>query len=223
VTSLEATVRFTNGPWEHVGWGNLDFAYGYLLFSTFNTSTELFARSYTPTGELQTDLGPIPVGFHVYRIDRQSSSSTTDLVSYYIDNVLRAQHTVPTLPVSMYVYQSNGDGGTPTLDIDRLWVYPTYAGAGTFQSAPVDAGSTTAIWTTATWNAILPSGTTLQVRTRTSADATSWSAWSAPLTASGQTITSPPGRFLEYLLELTTGDPALSPIVDSVTLQAVIQ
>ncbi|HEY7287454.1 MAG TPA: hypothetical protein VH497_18520, partial [Vicinamibacterales bacterium] len=221
VTTLEGTVRFDAGPWQHVGWANLDFAYGYELFSTLNTSTNLFARSYGSSGEQQTDLGPIPSGYHVYRIDRQTSSATTDLVSFYIDGVLRTQHTVQTLPATMYVYQSNNDGAP--LDVDRLWVYPSYVPAGTFQSASLDAGNPTAIWTTAAWNATVPAGTSLQVRTRTSADGSAWSAWSDPLTTSGQSITSPPGRFLQYLLELASSDPGRSPVVDSVMMRATVR
>jgi hypothetical protein len=218
VTTLEATVQFTGAPWEHVGWGNLGLDNRYLLFSTDNTTTNLFARSNGGTGEQQTNLGPMPSGFHTYRIDRQASSPTSDLISYYIDGALRAQYTVATLP-PLYVYQSHNGGSAPTLDIDRVWVYPNYVGAGTFQSCTMDAGATVSSWISATWNAVVPAGTTLQVRTRTSLDGVAWSDWSAPLTASGQAITSPAGRYLQYLVELTSTDPNQSPVVSDVTVR----
>ena len=204
VTVLEASVRFSAAPWEHVGWASLNFDPAYAIFSTYNTSNTLYAQS-SAGSEQQTSLGPIPAGFHTYRIDRQASSPTTDTLSYYIDGVLRAQHSVPTLP-SMYVYQSHSGGTAQTLDIDRLWVYPNHVNSGSFQSCTFDIGHTLSTWTAATWNASVPAGTGLQLRTRTSTNGTNWSGWSAPLTPSGQAVTSPAGRYLQYLLELVERD-----------------
>jgi hypothetical protein len=217
LTSLESSTSFSAQPWEHVGWGSLDFTAGYVLFSTFNTSTNLFARtSGDGATEQRTNLGPIPTGFHTYRIDRQAASSSLDTISYYIDGTLVAQHSVSTLP-SMYVYLSN-NGGTQPLSIDRVWVYPAYASSGTYQSCTQDMGQTVSVWTTAAWSANVPGGATLQLSTRTSTDGTTWSAWSVPLTSSGQTMTSPPGRYLQYRLALTTSNAGVSAIVDSVTV-----
>ena len=142
VTTLETSAQFNAAPWQHLGWGGLDFADNrYLLFSTFNSSTNLYARSNSGSGEQNTDLGPIPSGFHTYRIERTVQSATTDQISYYIDGTLRAQHTISTLP-PLYVYISHGSlTSTPTLDVDRLWVYPAYVGSGSFQSCAIDAGT----------------------------------------------------------------------------------
>jgi hypothetical protein len=222
VTTLETSARFTGAQWEHIGWGSLDFSGPYLLFSTYNNTTNLFARSNVGGGEQQTNLGAIPSGFHVYRIDRQASSPTADVISYYIDGVLRAQHTVSTAP-AMYVYQSHNGGAAPSLDIERIWVYPSYVASGTYQSCTIDTGIPSATWTTADWTATVPTGSALQLRTRTSSDASTWSAWSAPLTASGQTITSPPGQYLQYLAELSTSDSNQSPVVEALTLRFLLQ
>ena len=216
VTTLEASARFASLPWQHVGWASLDFAGGYAIFSTYNTSTNLFARTNAGGGEQQTNLGPIPSGFHSYRVARQAASASQDTVSYYIDGLLVASHTVSTL-APMYVYQSHNGGTAQTLDIDRIWVFPSYTASGTFQSCTVDGGANAFNWTTASWSANVPTGTGLQVTTRTSPDGTTWSAWSAPLATSGSSITSPAGRFLQYQLLLSTTDPSQSPVVDSVT------
>src|SRR5262249_17981081 len=133
VTTLESFARFTGLPWEHIGWASLDFSGGYAIFSTYNSGTSLFARTNSGSGEQQTNLGPLPAGFHTYRIDRQAASQTADTVSYYIDGVLVAQHSVGTLG-QMYVYVSHNGGTAQTLDVDRLWVYPDYQSTGTFQS-----------------------------------------------------------------------------------------
>jgi Big-like domain-containing protein/Calx-beta domain-containing protein len=219
MTTLESSVRFTALPWEHVGWGSLNFGAGYAMFSTYNTSTSLFARTADTSGtETQTNLGPIPQGFHTYRIDRQAVSSTSDQISYYIDGTLSAQHTVATLP-QMYVYQSENGGTTPTLDIDRIWVYPSYTSSGTYQSCTMDIGQTASTWSTANWSVTAPASTAFDLRTRSSTDGSTWSAWSSPLTSTGSAITSPAGRYLQYLAEFTSTDPNQSPVLDSVTMQ----
>ena len=103
------------------------------------------------SGEQRLDLGPIPSGFHVYRIDRQTSTPGSDTVSYYIDGALVAQHTVGTL-APMYVYVSHNGGTAQSLDVERIWAYPAYRDAGSFQSCTMDGGSTPFTWTTATWS-----------------------------------------------------------------------
>lgn len=77
---------------------------------------------------------------------------------------------------------------------------------GTFQSTVHDAGSRSH-WGTITWTADVPAGSSVTLQTRSGdverPDA-SWSAWSAPYTGSrGQTVTSPPARFLQYQAVLT--------------------
>lgn len=220
VTTFEASVRFSAAPWEHVGWGSQDFCCDYLIFSTAGTTTNLYARSHTPSGELRTDLGPIPSGFHVYRIERQPTSATTDRISYFIDGVLRAQHDVQTQP-PMFVYISHNGGVAPTLDVDRAWVYPSYIANGSFVSGTMDSGVAGSTWTQANWSAIAPAGTSLLVWTRTSSDGVTWSDWAGPLTTSGSAIASPPNRYLQYRLDLATGLPAASPVVDSVVMSYV--
>jgi hypothetical protein len=99
-TTLEASARFGAAPWLHLGWGSLNFDPAYAIFSTYNTTTNLFARTSPGGSEQRTDLGPIPSGFHIYRISRQAASATTDVVSYYIDGALKAQHSVAKLPTA---------------------------------------------------------------------------------------------------------------------------
>src|SRR5262249_29114602 len=92
VTTMEASARFGALPWQHVGWGSLDFSGGYAIFSTYDTGTNLFARTNSGSGEQRTSLGPIPSGFHTYRIDRQPGAPGSDAIGYYVDGVLVAQH-----------------------------------------------------------------------------------------------------------------------------------
>ncbi|WP_026369853.1 hypothetical protein [Kallotenue papyrolyticum] len=213
VTTLEARVQFGAAPWQHVGWGSLDFAGDqYLLFSTFNGSTNLYARSNLGSGEQRTDLGPLPTGFHSYRIERVGTE-----VRYRIDGTLVATHTLASLP-AMHVYQShNGGTGAPELQVDSIWMHPPYTASGSFESCVLNAGMG-ATWSTVSWNASVPAGTGLTIRTRTAPDGVSWSAWSEPVASNGATITSPPGQYLQYRVELTSGDPAISPGLESMSL-----
>lgn len=93
---------------------------------------------------------------------------------------------------------------------------------GTYTSPVHDAGLP-ARWGTIAWRAITPAGTSVKLETRTgdvqNPDST-WSAWSVAYgDSSGQQITSPPGRFIQYRAVIT-GDPMAAP--DSLPrLQAV--
>ena len=213
VATLEARAQFGNAPWQHIGWGDLNFANNrYLLFSTFNNSTNLWARSANNGPEQRTDLGPIPAGMHTYRIERVGNA-----VRYSIDGTLRAEHTLANVP-ALHVYQSYNSSAGTTLQVDRLWTYPDYALSGSIDSCVLDGG-TSLNWTSAAWAATTPAGTAVQLRTRSSADGTTWSAWSAPLTASGQPITSPDQRYTRSTVSSSARpDAAVSPVVNSVTI-----
>ncbi len=219
VGALSARAQFAAAPWQHIGWAAVDFAGDqYLIFSTFNQSSRLFARSNLGNGETRTDLGVAPAGFHVYRVERVTAVDTTEHIRYLIDDVVVAEHVFTAAVPALNVYQSiNSATVGDTLDVDSIAVTPPFAAAGAFDSCPMDAGTPVG-WTTASWAATLPSGTSVAVRTRTSDDLTTWSDWSAPLTESGAAITSPAGRYLQYRAELATTDPAVSPVVASVSM-----
>ena len=113
----------------------------------------------------------------------------------------------------MYVYLSNNGGATPAFNIDSVQLYPDYGPSGSFTSCALDAGSNVN-WTNAAWTAQVPAAASLTVRTRTSVNGTDWSPW-APLLASGQVISSPGGRYLEYGFDLASTNASTSPIVES--------
>ena len=78
---------------------------------------------------------------------------------------------------------------------------PTAAEEGTLISPVLDA-RTTAQWGAIRWTATTPAGTNLVLQTRsgdTSVPDTAWSDWSRPYgVAAGETIASPPARYLQY-------------------------
>lgn len=216
LTTLEARARFGAAPWQHIGAADLNFEGKYFIFSTFNGSSNLYARSEGGSGETRTDLGPIPSGYHVYRIERVPQAAT-DLLRYSIDGTVVAEHTVAPAGDPRHLYVSHNGGTATTLDVESLSIGPPHRLSGSFDSCPIDAGSSVN-WSTISGQVTVPAPTQLRARTRTSDDAVTWSAWSAPVAIAGGAIGSPAGRYLQVRLELTTSDAGVTPVVQSVTV-----
>lgn len=77
-------------------------------------------------------------------------------------------------------------------------------------------------WGRIKWVADTPEGTGVEVRTRTgnveTPDST-WTDWSAPYKkSSGESVTSAPGRYIQYQATLTTGKADVSPRVSAVSV-----
>lgn len=93
-------------------------------------------------------------------------------------------------------------------------------GEGVYTS-PVHDARFPAQWGALYWIAETPEGTSVEISTRSGnvpePDA-SWSSWSSALTAPGERITSPPGRYVQYRAVLRTRDPQVSPRLLSVSL-----
>ena len=94
---------------------------------------------------------------------------------------------------------------------------PARAPSGEFTSAPLDTG-TISSWGRLEWEASIPDGARVEVRTRSGASPTpdaSWSGWSEPCAAPACPIASPPGRYFQWRARLTGGgrDGADTPIL----------
>jgi hypothetical protein len=217
VTTVQASAQFAAAPWQHIGWGALDFAGPFVLFSTADTSGSITARtSLDGKSEQRTDIGPIPEGFHAYRIERVAQTPTTDIVRFFVDGEPRAAHSVPTLPLLHLYVSHNAGGSSAALEVRRLATFPPYVSRGTYTSCPIDAGATVT-WGDLKLAATVPPGSSVQAATRTSADGGTWTDWSDLAAEGGGPIASPPGRFLEYRLQLQSSSPSTSPIVQAVT------
>ena len=95
--------------------------------------------------------------------------------------------------------------------------------AGHFESAPEDLGIH-ARWGAIEWRGHQPAGTRIAVKTRSGNSLEpddTWSPWSAPLTQSGQAVASPPARFIQYRVELSTDDAEITPRLDWIAVHAV--
>ena len=105
-------------------------------------------------------------------------------------------------PQTQALYAGTGTGGS----VYTLGAAGSGGASGLFQSTVHDAGRQ-ARWGTIAWRADMPDGSAVTLQTRSGdvprPDA-SWSAWSVPYTQpSGQTVTSPPARYLQYQAQFT--------------------
>lgn len=135
-------------------------------------------------------------------------------IDYFIDDQLVVTHplTTPlTTPLYLWAYTQVEDVEL-ALDWLRLAVYP---GSGQFSSCPIDTGGQTE-WDHLAWQGEAQPGTAVDFNTRTSVDGLTWSAWTG-LGVNGA-ILSPPGRYLQYRIDLSTLDPTVSPEVDQVVV-----
>lgn len=84
------------------------------------------------------------------------------------------------------------------------------AQSGTFESRIMDA-KVVAAWGKIAWRFVNPSGGTVKISTRTGNTEkpdSSWSDWSAPYSASGQQITNPKARYLQWRAGFERGTTA---------------
>lgn len=214
--SLETVATFGNGAWQHIGFGSDGFGGSrYLLFSTFTGDGNLHARVNNNVSEQRVNLGAIPTGMHRYRIDWLALNSSTDQVRFWLDGVQVAQMNVTNAEASdYYAYLSNNAGAA--LTIGEVDVAPSYVSSGNYTSCGLDAGANRE-WQTVNWSATAPTATGLGVQVRTSADGLSWGSWNVVSEASGSSIPAP-GRFVQYQLNFSTTNAALSPQFDEIKL-----
>ena len=135
-----------------------------------------------------------------------------------MDGGLVATHTV-SFPQNMRVIASEFNSGGPELTVDWMRMSP-YPGSGTFDSRVFDAGAgQIADWGALSWNSATPSGTGIAISVRTGDTPTPDGTWSAftPIASSGGDI---PGstRYVQYRAELTSSDPAQTPVLSDVSI-----
>ena len=111
----------------------------------------------------------------------------------------------------------NSSDSTNVTSRPRLTVtFTTPSSVGVLESRSLDAGGQ-GFWGTIAWNATVPLGTSIEVRTRTGnspvPDGT-WSPWSAAYPTSGQPVVSPASRYLEYRAWLFTPNTQSPSLLD---------
>ncbi len=208
--SLEFVATFGAAGFQHVGFGDSYNAAPWLMFSTFNTTNTLYARTHDGSTSADTAIPGSWIGTaHRFRIEWDATE-----VRYSIDGVLRVTHPIG-VGASLRPLASDFAGGGEALTIDWLRMSP-YAASSTFTSRVLDAGQAVD-WAALRWTAELPAGTGLAVSVRTGSTPSpdgSWSAF-APVGSSGADVAGT-SRYLQYRIELTSTAPGATPVVESV-------
>ena len=108
-----------------------------------------------------------------------------------------------------------------TGNLGRLFRLGETPGAGGSFESPVHDAATAARWGSLSWRAELPTGATLNFRTRSGNSAKpdrTWSEWSQPLSNSAASrISSPNARYIQWRAELT-GLNGATPVISDVSL-----
>jgi hypothetical protein len=149
--------------------------------------------------------------YHVLRLEWEAGETR-----YFVDGALQYTFTgTATLDVWVWLYHqlASSLGYAPTrVDWVRAGAYPA---SGMYVSCSQDAGGVVN-WSTITSTTVLPTGTALAFRTRTSLDNVNWSTWQA---TSGSQINSPSGRYLQYEAAFTATNVLQSPELREVVLR----
>jgi hypothetical protein len=222
--SLEFVAVFRAAALQHVGLGagtngnagGIFNTYPWAIFGTGTAGTSMLAR--TNVGGTMTDV-TIPGNFfgvpHRYRVDWKTGS-----VDFFIDDTLRNTQNV-TITGGMRPAAADYYTGGLALSVDWMRMTPYAASSGTFESRVFDVGGNRA-WATASWTSILPAGTGLTLSVRkgnTPGPGAYWTAYSA-LPGSGATVGGQ-SRYIQYKADLTTGDLAVTPRLESVVIECV--
>jgi hypothetical protein len=212
---LEGSISFS-APWQHFGLAtNLDTLAGnyYAIFSTFSRSDTLYARLNNNGSTTDVNLGPLPVGFHTYKIQPTSSG-----FEFSVDGVLQTtiaatfQNSQPMKAALSDFTSSSGH----LLQADWVWFnnYST-SRTGVFTSTVFDAGQTVD-WQSVNWTASVPTGTSLKIEISVTDDPNNWGAWVD--TSNGAALTNTRGRYIRYRVTMTTSDGTVTPVLYDINL-----
>ncbi|MBX2893182.1 MAG: choice-of-anchor D domain-containing protein [Saprospiraceae bacterium] len=218
--TLEFVATFGAAGFQHVGFGGGTDATGsggiyngesdWAMFSTFSSTTNLYARTKNGPTEVNFDLGSSLTGAsHLYRIEWNAGS-----VDFYVDGAL-AHSEATAIGGTMRPAISDYNNGGPVLQVDWLHATP-YLTPGTFESRVYDAGEQKN-WAEATWTATVPAGATLQIAQRQGDTPTPDGSWTSftNIPSSGSTVGGT-SRYIQYRAELSTTDPAETPLLQDI-------
>ncbi len=211
---LEFVATFTQGWYQHAGFG-VDYANPpWAMISTEATGNVLLVRTNSGGPSLETPLSSSLFDTpHRYRIEWYA-----DHVAYYVDGQQVANHLVAVTADLRPLIAEYG-WGAQVLTVDWLHMSP-YASPCAFTSRTFDGGLPVS-WVGVSTLVGGPTGGTVSLETRTSPDGNAWSGWAS--VGGDGSPTSPEGRYLQYRANLGATDPSASPIVEEVNITFTIQ
>jgi hypothetical protein len=219
--TLEFVATF-NASNQNIGLGTSGSLVSPMAMFTIRANS-LYAKSINGAKTLETLLSGIDWRGKSHRFQ---ITTTAGAANYYIDGTLVISHTSMawgTAAMAPVIIDSTIADGALMVD----WIRATpFAGSGTYTSSVFDAGAAVT-WTKLTsTNTIVPyfsccsvAGTTTVITYRTGnspvPDA-SWTPFTALGTAGALTGSS---RYIQYMVQMTTTNPAKAPAVQDVTVQ----
>src|SRR6202140_1618656 len=210
--SLDFVATFTTDGSQHIGFG-VDFnSAPWAIFSTGGGGGSLLARSNGDSGSQDILISGNWLGTpHHYRIDWNATN-----IVYWIDGVQVATQSV-AISTAMRPLISDLLVGGQKLVVDWMHMSP-YRPPATFTSRVLDAGAVVP-WTSISWTADQPTGTSLAMSVRTGNTPVpdgSWTSFTAVAT-SGTALTGS-SRYIQYQATLSTTDTTQTVVLRDVTI-----
>ena len=211
--TLEFVATFANAPYQHAGFGVDYNSAPWAMFSTGGGSLPvgLYVRSH-PNGTNTSIPGVSLTVPHRYKIVWTATN-----IEFWVDGTRVATHNTAITTAMRPLVSDYNIGGSANVRLHWLRMSP-YTATGTFTSRVLDSGKAANDWTSLDTTAAAPAGTTVAIETRSGATATpdgSWSAWQA---ATGGTVASPNGRYLQYRATLTSTATSVTPALERVSV-----
>jgi hypothetical protein len=217
---LEAKVTFSNGKFQHFGWADPSFNY-YIMFSTLNTTNQLFTRTQNGSGEITTLVeDPLTTSALTLAIEWTDGGGGNDTVRYYINGALVHTDTVLPFPANQLQIVLSNDTRASVQDLSADWIrYTPYAvTSGTYLSCPFsETGTPTLTWGPISWTASTPAVTSLAVEVQTSNNGSSWSSLVAVANNTVPNISD--SRYIRFKLTLSTTDPNVTPKLEALSIK----
>jgi hypothetical protein len=190
----------------------------WIWFTTANTggsagSAILYASVRTSAGSTNIETSVTFGEWHEFKI-----VWTPGAAEFWVDGVSVASHSGFTITPLLRAGFLKQPGADSSLLVDWVRLTPYAGSPGTYESVVYDAGSPGATWLALQSTVQEPTGTSVAFATRTGETAVpdgTWSGWEAIV---GTGVASPVGRYAQYQATLTSGDLAVSPVVDEVQL-----
>jgi hypothetical protein len=217
---LEANVTFSNGEFQHFGWADPNFNY-YIMFSTLNTTGQLYTRTQNGSGEITTLVDdPLTTSPLSLAIEWSNNGGGNDIVRYYINSALVHTDTVSSFPPNQLQIVLSNNTTSSVQDLSAGWIrYTPYAvNTGTYLSCPFsETGTPILTWGPIAWTASIPALASLIVEAQTSNDASTWT----PLVAVANNVTPniPNSKYIRYKLTLGTTDPNVAPKLEVISIK----
>jgi len=138
----------------------------------------------------------------------------------YLDNciVWEGSHSFAFNSVYPYLVFSTAKADSHEVAFEDLMIYDSDFNNEGVLTNTIKVDNTNGINGIITWTETAPAGTDVKFQTRTSSDGISgWSEWSSYYTdPSGENISSPPDKYLQYRALLSTQDKQITPRLHSV-------